>query len=49
MQVPKEDKDKTVHDTFQDDEDKEVSVQEFDTVRSNIFNFLSIRLVIIIE
>ena len=36
-QVPQEDKrDRAVHDVCQDNEDKEVSMQEFDTVRSRV-------------
>ena len=46
--MPKDDKrSKTAHDMCLGDENKEVSMQEFDMVRANIFNLHSVRLVII--
>ena len=45
--MPKDDKNRLVHETCQDDWYKEVSLQEFDVVSSKVFNFYSIRSVII--
>ena len=47
-QVPKDDKRcREVHDTHQYDEGKEMAILEFDVARSNVFNFHSLRSVII--
>ena len=47
-QVPKYNQTcREVHYTWQDDQDKEVAIQEFGWVRSTVFNFHSIRSVII--
>ena len=48
MQVPKDDKrQRAIHNTCQDDGDREVTTQEFATVSSKVFYFHSIRSVII--